>query len=179
MRIPIDTIEQAIAGDREAVGILYEQYKAVVLNWIIPVCPQTAEELCQDVFVKLFECIHMLREPITFHRWLRQLTRNIVADHVKKCKPTVVSPEFISDLDAKDAFIDGDTPLGNLLEEERDAEVLAAFNSLSEQDRGILSMFHVNGLKQSLIAKLLGIPLGTVKQRLHYARKRFKRALDE
>ena len=134
-----------------------------------------AQELCQDVFVQAMLKIEQLRTPEAFGGWLRQITvRMAINRAVRRAAAVSVEPEVL----ATTVTCQG-SPLENILEIEREGQVRDGLDRLSEMDRDTLIAFYVHGHSLLEMADDFGAPLGTIKRRLHVARKRLAKEVDE
>ena len=163
-------------GDRYAFGQLVERYQgsiyALAMRRLGDACD--AEELCQEVFVHALEKLYQLKEPACFGRWLRQITRRMAINRMVRRKPVIATEP--STLDA--TIEDNRTPLDEAMANERTLAVRAAVRRLRPLDRDTLNAFYVQGQSLIEMADEFGAPIGTIKRRLHVARKRLARELE-
>jgi RNA polymerase sigma-70 factor, ECF subfamily len=89
-----------------------------------------------------------------------------------------VAPASVDTGVLEGAYEGGDEPLEQLISRERAERLWDALGRLKSLDREALDAFYIRGLTLIEIAETLEVPLGTVKRRLHTARKRLKRALE-
>ena len=170
-----DLVVRAREGDREAFGLLVEQFQrtvyAVALNRLGN--PSEALELTQEVFLHVMGRLDQLREPERFAGWLRQVTvRMAINRATRRVPPTSVEDEI---LDV--AAVHRSEPIDELIARERARQLWEALNRLGPMDREALDAFYIRGLALVEIADELDVPVGTVKRRLHTARKRLKARL--
>jgi RNA polymerase sigma-70 factor (ECF subfamily) len=172
-----ELVLRAQAGDREAFGQLFEHYERAVLATALRRLRNEAEaqELCQEVFVQAMRKLHQLREPECFGAWLRSMTTRMAINRAMRRGPVV---------DAEPASLDGvhvehKTPLANALTRERATAVRAGLRRLRDLDRRTLVAFYVEGRSLAQMSRDFDSPLGTIKRRLHVARKRLAEELEE
>ena len=160
----------ARAGDREAFGQLVERYQGSIYALAMRRLGDAgeAEELCQEVFVHALEKLYQLNEPASFGSWLRQITRRMAINRMVRRKPVIATEP--STLDA--TIEDGRTPLTEALANERARAVRAGLRRLRPLDRETLEAFYVRGQSLIEMAAAFDAPIGTIKRRLHVARKR-------
>ena len=127
-----------------------------------------AEELCQEVFVHALEKLYQLKEPASFGSWLRQITRRMAINRMVRRKPVIATEPSTLDATVEDAR----TPMGDVLANERALAVRAALARLRPLDRQTLEAFYVRGQSLIEMADEFNSPIGTIKRRLHVARKR-------
>ena len=104
-RLHEDTLVRAAqSGDRLAFGTLYEQYGRLVHGILLAhVAYHDAEDLMQDVFIKVLERLPALREPAAFSGWLIAITRRTATDHLRTRKPICEAGPSLSGGTAPDA----------------------------------------------------------------------------
>lgn len=169
-----DTIAQLVRsaqlGDREAQSDLYERYHASAValayrklgNW------DEAEELVQDVFIHAFDRLEQLRVPEAFGGWLRQIVRRMAINNLTRRRVATSMDQTTLDAVARQEL----TPLDDLLDVESRQQVRSGLERLGETDRRTLEAFYIGGHSLLEMAEQFQAPLGTIKRRLHVARKR-------
>jgi RNA polymerase sigma-70 factor (ECF subfamily) len=170
-------VRRAQAGDRDAFGALVEQFQPTVYAIALRRLgnPTDALELTQEVFLHVLQRIGQLREPERFAGWLRQVAVRMAINRATRR----VAPASVDTGVLEGACEGGDEPLEQLISRERAERLWEALGRLKSLDREALDAFYIRGLTLIEIAETFDVPLGTVKRRLHTARKRLKRALEE
>ena len=157
-------LEDCRRGDPEAFELLFELYKDMVYSVAFHLCgnPDLAEDLTQNVFLKLLTRIRQFRGDSEFTTWLYRVVVNAFLDHKRAAKPQV------SLEDAMDApNLRGAAPQDRAVSRRETAEaVRAAMASLSYKLRLPLVLRYVAGLSYDEIASTLEITKGTVASRL-------------
>lgn len=175
---PLEAVIAACqAGDRDAFAVLYERYHREIYLYLLSVLrsPHAAEDVAQDVFVKLFTQIGSYRQQSPFNHWLFRMARNAAIDKMRRDKVRRAAP-----LD--DQPEEGRSPHERLAgpgpTPEEDAEkghqaelVREAVMGLPEPFREIVVMREWQDLPYEEIAGRLDIQEGTVKSRLFRARQ--------
>lgn len=129
----------------------------------------TAEDILQDVFVKIQKRLGELQERAKLQGWIYQITRNAIIDHYRTRKETVAVPETLpAEPDGQDGEL-----------EELKASFLRMIYSLPEPYREALILTEFDGLTQQQLAERLGISLSGAKSRVQRGRAQLKRMLDE
>jgi RNA polymerase sigma-70 factor (ECF subfamily) len=169
-------VRAAQRGDREAFGQLFAQFErsifAVALRRLGDY--SEAEELCQDVFVQALTKISQLREPRSFGGWLRAITHRLAINRlVRRTPATPLEPE-----DLESRCVEHRTPLDSALHGEEKSRVRAGLARLRALDRDTLVAFYVHGQTLLEMSDEFEAPLGTIKRRLHVARKRLAREVE-
>jgi RNA polymerase sigma factor (sigma-70 family) len=137
--------------------------------------------LAQDVVQDVFEALHIHSARFDQQRgqmstWLSTLTHHKAVDLVRK-REARTRHDFVAD-NALGSMPDASAgPEQVVVESSERARVLAALSHLSDRDRQILSLAYYDGLTQTRIAEVLGIPLGTVKSRSLAAMRRLSELL--
>ncbi|MBX3412212.1 MAG: sigma-70 family RNA polymerase sigma factor [Pirellulales bacterium] len=170
-------VRAAQAGDRDAFGALVERYQssayAIALRRLRN--HAEAEELVQEVFVQALRKIDQLREGECFGSWLRAITVRMAINRAVRSAPVYATePEtFVS------ACVNHETPLASALTEERRQRVQAGLGRLRRLDRETLEAFYVRGRSLAEMSDEFRSPVGTIKRRLHVARKRLAKELED
>lgn len=163
-------------GDREAQCALYERYRASALalayrklgNW------DEAEELVQDVFIHAFNRLEQLRVPEAFGGWLRQIVRRTAINQLTRRRVTLTMDGETLD----SASSNRRSPLDAVLESEQSEQVRSGLERLGDIDRKTLEAFYMGGQSLIEMAEHFAAPIGTIKRRLHVARKRLAQEME-
>ena len=167
----------AQAGDRAAFGELFVQYErsiyAIALRRLGDA--NEAQELVQDVFMQAMQKIDQLRTPEAFGSWLRQIAVRMAINRVVRRAATfATAPETLE----ATVLSDG-TPEEAVLRQERRDQVRDGMSQLREMDRQTLEAFYVRGQSLAEMADQFDAPIGTIKRRLHVARKRLADVVEQ
>jgi RNA polymerase sigma-70 factor (ECF subfamily) len=133
----------------------------------------TADDLTQEILLRVFRKIGDIEDLKAFEGWLLRMTYNLVNDHFRKRTRERQLHESFLELRKK-------RQEGRISTRQRAelAEVLQkALADLDEKHREVFVLKEVEGLSHEQIAKMLGIPQGTVWSRLSYARKGLREKL--
>jgi RNA polymerase sigma-70 factor, ECF subfamily len=169
-------VSAAQAGDQAAQGALYERYHAscVALAYRLLGNRDEAEELVQDVFIHALARLDQLRVLEAFGGWLRQIVRRMAYNRCTRRHATyAVENELLEIFRTTEV-----TPLDELLGEERREQVQAGLQKLGRLDRETLEAFYVGGQTLIEMSHDFSAPIGTIKRRLHVARKRLAREME-
>jgi RNA polymerase sigma-70 factor (ECF subfamily) len=156
-------VERAQRGDHEAFDVLasaaYHRLYAIARRILRD--GYAAEDAVQDALVRAWRDLWGLRDPGAFDAWLHRLLVRACADQQRRARRTRldVAVEPIDMPEPRDAY----TQLAD-----RDA-LDRAFLCLSFDHRAVLVLTHYVGMTGPEVAEVLGIPVGTVASRLHYA----------
>src|SRR5205814_1364814 len=136
--------------------------------------PSEALELTQEVFLHVMKRIGQLREPERFAGWLRQVAARMAINRAtRRIAPPSVETEILEGAGARH-----DDPLDTLISRERARRLWEGLERLKTLDRETLVAFYIQGQSLIEIAERLDTPIGTIKRRLHTARKRLKAELE-
>jgi len=131
--------------------------------------PATAEDILQDVFVKIQTRLGQLQDPARLQGWLYLMARNAIIDHHRLRKDTTEVPESLpAEPPAHDAEI-----------EELKAAFRRMISTLPEPYREALVLTEFEGLTQKEMAKRLGLSLSGAKSRVQRGREQLKQRLLE
>lgn len=158
-------------GEREAFGELAGLWHDALWRYLRAMVgsPHVADDLAQDVWVAVVRGLPRLREPDRFAPWLFTIARRTVAGHRREAYR---APQAA----AEDACVDADDSLGDLL---TTLEIEAGLGELPPLEREVMILFHLQDLSLAGCAEVLGVPPGTVKSRLHRARRTLRDILTE
>jgi RNA polymerase sigma-70 factor (ECF subfamily) len=170
-------VQRAQGGDRDAFGDLFERFHAHVFAIAVRRLGDfnEAQELCQDVFVQAMLKVAQLREPECFAGWLRSITHRMAINRIVRRTPEM--PTEQEALDAACVEKDSD-PLTHVIAAENKEHLREGLERLRELDRDTLVAFYVHGHSLLEMSDEFNAPLGTIKRRLHVARKRLAKEME-
>lgn len=168
-----------------AFELLVERHKNLVFAQAIGMLrhPQDAEDVAQEVFIKIFDALPNFRMDASFKTWLRAITTNACLTHIdrRKRKPWWWLTDDIDDIqeserEDKSLFV----MVGRGLEqEELRRKIERVMDNLNEQSRQILQLRYYEELDYQSIADRLGLKLSAAKMRLKRAREEFKDKFEQ
>jgi RNA polymerase sigma-70 factor, ECF subfamily len=166
----------AQAGDRYAFGELAERFGGMVYSIASRRLNNDAEaqELTQEVLLRAMQRLSQLDEPAAFPGWLRTMTDRMAINRATR-RQVAVSLEPQS-LDGNPG--EGPSPLDSLLAAERARVVHSGLAQLGDLDRRTLEAFYLRGESLGEMSVTFAAPVGTIKRRLHVARKRLAAELE-
>lgn len=175
-------IEATLAGDMAAFETLFTRCRdkvyAVVYGYVHD--KDDALDITQDAFVKSYRKLDTFGGRSSFFTWVTQIAINLAIDHTRKRKRrrVIQLEEHMSAERRLAAASEPPKPGAELLDAELKARYEAALAELSDKHRTVFVLHTVEGLAYKEIAEVLGISIGTVMSRLHYARKRLQGLLS-
>lgn len=168
-------LPKAQQGDHAAFGRIVAACQggitAIALAMVRDV--QASEDIAQDAFVSAWRNLDRLRKPSSFLPWLRQITRNLARDHLRRRKTERRSDAEFDDVLAYVA--DPSDTQADMLERQETNELLSELlDDLPEESRELLLIFYREGQSSKQVSELLGIRDATVRKRLQRARQALK-----
>ena len=137
--------------------------------------PHDAEDLTQEVFVRVFRSLSSYT-PGTFEGWLHRITTNLFLDSVRR-KARIRFEGFAEDASERLAGREP-SPSQAYDDTHLDADIQVALDSLPPDFRAAVVLCDIEGLSYEEIAATLGVKLGTVRSRIHRGRAQLRAALD-
>jgi RNA polymerase sigma-70 factor (ECF subfamily) len=128
----------------------------------------SAEDLFQETWIRVLEKGHQYDGKSRFSTWLMTIAHNVAIDHLRKKRPASLD-EMRDTEDAVpfEPVANGPSPFDNAAASEDRQRIQAALEQLSPIFREVLVLRFQEQMKLEEIAKLVGIPLATVKTRLY------------
>jgi RNA polymerase sigma-70 factor (ECF subfamily) len=181
--VELDADQEIVArcrnGDWEAFAKLVLKYQSRVLTLAARIVDNRseAEDIAQDIFVKVFQSLHDFRGASRFSTWLYRITVNHCLNHLRR---RARQQQSLGGTEAEEWI--QQSPMSNphktLEQKERGALVQAKLQLLSPEHRTIVLLRDFEGLSYEEIADVLQLESGTVKSRLHRARMELKALLE-
>lgn len=173
-----DLVLRLQAGDLEALGVLYDDYRTLVYRTALGITgdPEVAADLLQEVFLRLYRFAHRLDPLRPLEPWLYRVTTNLAYTWAKRQKRWLRSLEYLAERVARRQEMD---PSDHIIQSEDWQRVQQALLRLPIPQRVVITLFYLNDLSVQEIAELLDLPVGTVKSRLHYGRKALQKTLGQ
>jgi RNA polymerase sigma-70 factor, ECF subfamily len=160
MKVDAPCIKLAAQGDRAAQRRIYDSLVGRVYRSVLRIVGQDdAEDVTQEVFIRLFAKLGSFRHDSEFATWVYRLAVNEALQHLRRLRRRATVP---LDEDTFPATEPPDADLGELLE--------VALAQIDAELKMLLELKEVEQLSYAEIAELLGIPAGTVGSRLNRAR---------
>jgi RNA polymerase sigma-70 factor (ECF subfamily) len=176
-------IARTRAGDLSAFECLFQKYQIQIYRTALGITGDhgMAEEILQDCFLKVYHHIDHLHGDHSLLPWLYRITVNLSYDYLRRykwCSWLAPLENFAS------CLIGADDPLVTSPEKrieraELQAMVRAGIADLDVKHRVVIVLHYLQDFSLEEIAYILDCPVGTVKSRLHYARKALKYRLEK
>ena len=178
-------VERCLEGDEKAFEELLTKYRSPVFSICLRMVKNhsDAEDLAQEVFIRTFNVLDRYNSLYPFSSWLYRITSNLCIDFIRRRKKNIYSLD--EPVSGSDGEMSRQLPADTVdpdreLENREMMEVLnQAIAELPDHYRIIVILRHQEDLSYGEISENLGIPLGTVKARIHRARNMIKRVFIE
>ncbi|HAE31892.1 MAG TPA: RNA polymerase subunit sigma-70 [Flavobacteriales bacterium] len=168
------TIKKCIKNDRKSQELLFKTYYSKMMA----VCMRysrdhdTAQDVCQTGFIKIFEKLERYSFGGSFEGWMRRIMVNTAIDHIRKSKKELTIIEDESRIE-DDLLEDEDIELSEMLGIGV-ADVVEAMQSLSPAYKTVFNLYVMEDMSHKEVAEILGISEGTSKSNLAKAKKNLK-----
>ncbi len=164
-------------GDRQALGWLYDRYRMAVYRTALAMTQDesVADDILQEAFIRLYTYAASVDPERPLRPWLYRVTLNLVRDWSRKRvfgRSVDDLLEWFSALAAPVASMEAAIERDEVI-----ALVRQVIETLPQAHREVVVLFYLEELPIELIAETLEIPAGTVKSRLHYARRKLREVL--
>lgn len=172
-----ELVQAAQRGDRAALGDLFIQYEKTIYAIAFRRLgnPSEAQELVQEVFMRAMQKIDQLRVPAAFGGWIRQITVRMAINRISRRHAVFsMEPDYL-----EATLLGGDTPEHGLMASEKQTQVRDGMARLRDMDRDTLEAFYLHGHSLAEMSHHFEAPIGTIKRRLHIARKRLAEQVPE
>ena len=172
-------VEAALQGNADAFSALYEstQNNMYYLALKYMKNPDDAKDVLQDAYIKAWQSLPTLKDPEHFPAWLGRIVANTAKNMLVKKKTDLFSDlekenedgdEFVFQIEDENTSYQ---PELNYTQKETQILVRELIDSLSDEQRFCILMYHLEGQSIKEIAETLDVSENTVKSRLNYGRK--------
>ncbi len=170
-------IERTLAGDTEAFGDLVVRYQDRLYGTLVHVSGNAdeAREITQDAFVQALVKLATFQQSATFYTWLFRIAFNLRIGRKRKERRHRIWEQYQSAAGLGNGV--GQEPGGPLEAVECAACVRAAIDALADDHREVLLLREMEGCPYEEISRILEVPVGTVRSRLHRARAHLREIL--
>ncbi|MBM4037679.1 MAG: sigma-70 family RNA polymerase sigma factor [Planctomycetes bacterium] len=167
-------IARSLAGDSRAFGQIVRRFQDMAFGYAYSILGDfhLAEDAAQEAFVEAYRKLLTLRQPAAFPGWFRRVVFKF-CDRLSRVRRVATCPLGTQ----AEPRARGPTPPEALEASELGQRVLAAVQGLPRAERLATTLYYIDGYTQQQIAQFTEEPLGTVKSRLHNARKLLSRGM--
>lgn len=179
------TLQRAKEGDLKAFEEIYQLYHRRIYNAVYGMLgdPDDAQDVTQDVFMRLHDALPTLRADEAFSTYLYRIALNLCRDRARRKKrvrfQSMDTPRADDDGDVEpmDFPDQGKLPEELITGDELQRRVREAVLTLSDDHKAVIVMHHFQSMEVNDIARILKVPTGTVKSRLARGRDQLHRKL--
>jgi len=172
-----DCVKRLLEGETDAFEILVQRHQKTIFNLVYRMLGDydDAAEVAQEVFLSAYRSIAQFRGDANFSTWLYRIAMNHASTRRRSLAHATQRSVALRDRDPVDDR--HPDPMDALMQKEIQQRVQAALNSLSPNDATLILLRDMQDVPYEEVAKILQLPLGTVKSRLHRARQTLKAKL--
>lgn len=160
-------------GDEAAFGELYRRYSPSLFTYLVHMISEAtaAEDVLQEVFLSVWKGAARFRGQASVKSWLFRITHHQAVTWLRKNHHHLQESEV-------DLAIDDDPEQAYLVTWTEET-LRTALQALTPEQRAVVELTFFHGFSYAQIAEVLQCPLGTVKSRMSYSRKRMLRVLSQ
>jgi RNA polymerase sigma-70 factor (ECF subfamily) len=172
-------IQRCLQGDQLAWDAIVRQYRRKVFNVAYKFVGrhEEAEDLTQDVFLKIFKSLGTFDRRANFQTWLISVSRNLCIDHYRSIRQERQAIDHHTDPNELSPATHEPGPMATLEQQDRVILLRDALAALPETLRKAVLMRDIQELTYQEIADQLGLPEGTVKSRINRGRTELARQI--
>jgi RNA polymerase sigma-70 factor, ECF subfamily len=166
-------VAQARAGEPEAWNILFRRYQLPLYVYVLELLRevQPSLDVVQETFISAVRHVSGLREDAKFGSWLFGIAHQKCLQRWRQKHRETAA---LDELAAAPAEV-SDDPGELLIRREQEAEFMALLNGLPAPQRSVLLLHFLEDFSLEQIAAITGVAAGTVKSRLHYAKRALRK----
>ena len=176
-------IADALNGNQQAYQELLLKYQKTVFHIILKIIRNSddTQDLVQETFMRAFKTLESYRSEYRFSTWLCKIAANCSIDYLRKKKIRAFSMD--KPIETKNGTVEvefqdkGANPEEYMLRKQRLVSIEEAIESLPEKYKEVIVYRHHDDKSYEEIAKIMNIPIGTVKARIFRARELLKKKL--
>jgi len=164
-------------GDHRAGEQIFDNFSRPIYRYFLvkTMSKETAEDLTQDVFVKVIDKIESFNETLgSFSGWIWQVAKNTVKDYYRK-KKTIPLSDYALIEKERENFLSGTKDAGNNLKMSEVSELIKDFN---EDEQEVFSLHYLSDLPYRDISKVLGKSESSLRVLVHRINKKIRRIIN-
>jgi RNA polymerase sigma-70 factor (ECF subfamily) len=181
-----DLVARAKEGDTEAFDELVIKYSPKLYGLIYNMTSnrEDTHDVLQDVFAKAYRSIKRFRGKSSFYTWIYAIATNMTLNFLKKRnrRQGMSLDDVDSAIEHDKEFIEitsKSDPVHETYLGELQIKLNEALQTLSDNHRAVVTMYDIQGIPHTEIAKILGVSEGTVRSRLFYAHRQLQTQLGD
>ncbi len=168
-------IQKTLQGNKESFSIIVQKYAPIfyTLSYRILGNAEDAEDAVQEIFLRVYKSLTSFRLGQRFYPWIYTIAINCIRTFLKRKKRRSDNEMLQFETSLPGSSPENETRNPSVILEVKEGEKIAqkAIISLKPKYREVFVLRHIEGLSTSDVAEILNIPEGTVKTRLHRAKK--------
>ncbi len=172
-------IDSVLAGDTDAFTALVNKYKDMVFTIIVKIVGNEAdaEELSQDVFLKVYHSLGSFKRESRFSTWIYRIAYNAAITKTRKKKPETqaLNHEVVESYTQDDIHEN----VYALTPQQQKSFIDKVLTSLPENDYVMITLYHKEDCSVKDISEITGLSESNVKVKLHRIRKRMQKELNQ
>ncbi|MCK4259858.1 MAG: sigma-70 family RNA polymerase sigma factor [Halanaerobiales bacterium] len=184
-------IEMFNKGNDEVRGGIFEEivkrYQKKVYNTTYRMMgnPEDANDLAQEVFIRVYQNLHRFQWKASFSTWLFTITSNICRDELRKRQRRLKTQSLSDPIKLKDGEVEreiaDDSMTPEKISDHRELrnEIQEVINQLPPEQKEVIVLREFQGFSYEEIAEVSGIAVGTVKSRISRARRSIRKNLKD
>jgi RNA polymerase sigma-70 factor, ECF subfamily len=172
-------IQRCLQGDQLAWDVIVQQYRRKVFNVAYKFVGrhEEAEDLTQDIFIKIFKSLGTFDRRANFQTWLISVSRNLCIDHYRSVRQERQAIDYQVDPNELSPASGDPGPIAAIEQQDRVVLLREALAALPESLRKAVLMRDIQELTYQEIADRLHLPEGTVKSRINRGRTELARQI--
>lgn len=165
-------ITRILDGETEYFSVLLDRYSRPLYSLIVQIvgCPEDAEELLQDVFLKAFRNLSGYKRESKLSTWLYRIAYNVAISATRKKKQEFLYIEESTINNVPDEKADEVIDLAG--DEEQINRLVSAIDHLSGEEKALITLFYYEDKSIEEIGEVMKLSVSNVKVRLHRTRKK-------
>lgn len=167
-------VSRIVNGDMPAFRLLIKQHERLVAHMVGRLIDreEDREELCQDVFLRVYEKIGEFNFQSRLSTWIATIAYRHGINHLRKKK--ILVTDIPDEEQFSNHFVSSDNVEENMEDQDLDDMVMKLIEQLPVQYKTVLTLYHLDGKSYPEIGEITGMPEGTVKNYLFRARNLLK-----
>lgn len=168
-------IQEVLSGNKQAYAHIINKYKNPLYATILRMTknPQDAQDFVQEAFIKVYRQLGKYDETGKFSSWMYRVAINHCMDEFRKKRYKMKQVEI-----NEGQVLNSNHPEVIFLKKEKSRQLERLIASLPQDERMIILLRYVNELSYSEISELVDIPLSTVRNKLHRAKKKMRDTIN-
>ena len=173
-------VQRILKGDQSAFRALVIRYQNLVFTLALRIVStrEEAEEVAQDVFMKVYSSLSAFEGKSKFSSWIYRIAYNTALTKIRNQRPDVSSLDNEKTADAMNNRM-GTAVYNDAERTFRTEHVSKAIKLLNPEDASVITLFYISEQSMEEIAQILNIEPNAAKVRLHRARKKLRETMEK